>query len=216
MRRESLTVGQRIFVWAWRRFSVAFAGFPDPFVEEHIRGEGVRSYLRWAKSGFDLMRMLEKRFGPAESQMIIAFAAMWTGCRWCSIGHVLSGNLELFKREGVLGPLDELTIPELQMMEDTEVLEHLLQLYSGPRWERLNPLIRRQYLLRSGQAEEESRDDELLQAVNTVWEWVVECSITAMDMNPADIPPQTPIGKDRKLRARYYEARKKKALEGRS
>lgn len=216
MRRASLTVGQRVFVWAFRRFSTAFAGFPDPFVEEHVRGEGVRGYLGWAKSAFAVMAMLEKRFGPVESQLLIAFAAMWTGCRWCSVGHVLTSNVELFKREGELGPLDELTIPQLQMMQDPAVLEELLRRFSGPRWERLNPLIRRQYLLRSGQVEEESRDDELLQAINTVWEWVVECSIIAMDIDPSKIPPQTPIGKDRKLLARYYEARKQKALAGAS
>jgi hypothetical protein len=216
MRRESLTAGQRVFVWAWRRFSTAFAGFPDPFVEEHVRSEGVGGYLRWAKSAFAVMGMLEKRFGPIESQLIIAFAAMWTGCRWCSIGHVLTGNLELFKREGELGPLDELTIPELQMMQDPALLEELLRRYSGPRWEQLNHVIRRQYLLRSGQVEEESRDDELIQGINIVWEWVVECSIIAMDVDPTTIPPQTPIGKDRKLLARYYEARKQKAIEGHS
>jgi len=212
MRRSSLTVGQRAFVWGWRRFSTGFVGFPDPFVAEHVRMYGVRGYLSWAKSAFAMMDMLAKRFGPVDSQMIIAFAAMWTGCRWCSIGHTLSGNLELFKREGELGPLDELSIPELQMMRDPEVLALLLRRFSGPRWEQLNQLILRQYLLRSGQVEEESRDDELLQLANLIWEWVVECSITAMDIDPTTIPPQTPIGKDRKLLARYYEARKQKAI----
>jgi hypothetical protein len=37
-----------------------------------------------------------------------------------------------------------------------------------------------------------------------------------MDIDPSNVPPQAPIGKDRKLRARYYEARKQKALEGQS
>ena len=71
-------------------------------------------------------------------------------------------------------------------------------------------------VLRSGQVEEESRDDELLQLANLIWEWVVECSITAMDIDPSTIPPQTPIGKDRKLLARYYEARKQQSLEDQS
>ncbi len=216
MRRSRLTVGQRAFVWAFRRFTYAFVGFPDLFVEEHVRMYGVRGYLSWTKSAFAMMTMLEKRFGPIESQLILAFAAMWTGCRWCSIGHTLTSNLELFKREGELGPLDELSIPELQQLHDPEILALLLQRFSGPRWERLNRLILRQYLLRGGQVEEESRDDELLQLANLIWEWVVECSITVMDIDPTKIPPQTPIGKDRKLLARYYEARKRQALEGQS
>lgn len=216
MKRNPLTPGQRAFLWVYHRFTYAFVGFKDPFAAEHVRQEGVRGFLRWARTSFELFGQLDKRFGVVESQLIIAFAAMWTGCRWCSIGHVLSANLELLEREGELGPLDELTIPELQMMQDSELLEVLLQRFSGPRWEKLNGLMRRQYLLRTGQVEEESRDDELLQTTNIMWEWVVECSITAMDVDPREIPPQTPIGKDRKLRARYYEARRQKALTSES
>jgi hypothetical protein len=216
-RAASLTVGQRVFVWTFRRMTTVFAGFPDPFVEEHVRMEGVRGYLRWAKSGMELLALLEKRFGAVEAQLIIGFAALWSGCRWCGIGHVLAANLELFKREeGALGPLDELRVPELQMEKDPEVLAELLLRFSGPRWEKINRLIERQYLLRTDQVEAESLEDELLQTTNVLWEWVVECTITAMDMDPSKIPPQAPIGKDRKLRARYYEARKQKALEGQS
>ena len=38
----------------------------------------------------------------------------------------------------------------------------------------------------------------------------------AMDIAPDSIPPQTPIGKDRKLRAAYAEARRPKAITGAS
>jgi hypothetical protein len=213
VRREPLTASQRAFIWAWHRFTKTFVGFSDPFAAEHVRMEGVRGFLRWVRVSFELFDQLDKRFGAVEAQLVIAFAAMWTGCRWCSIGHVLSANLELLKREGELGPLDERSIPDLRMMQDGEVLELLQQRFSGPRWEKLNGLIERQYLLRTGGAEEESRDDELLQATNVLWEWVVECSITAMDVDPSKIPPQTPIGKDRALLERYYEARKQKGLD---
>lgn len=215
MRRE-LTVGQRAFLWVYLRFTNMFVGFSDPFAAEHIRMEGVGGFLRWAKASFELLDQLTKRFGVVEAQLIIAFAAMWTGCRWCSIGHVLTANLELFKREDALGPLDELTIPDLQLMRDEELLALLQQRFSGPRWEELRRVMVRQYLLRSGQVEEESRDDQLLQTTNIIWEWVVECSIMAMDIDPASIPPQAPIGKNRKLRARYYAARKQKELTGAS
>jgi hypothetical protein len=211
-RATSLTAGQRAFVWTFRRLTTVFAGFPDPFVEEHVRMEGVRGYLRWAKSGMELLALLEKRFGVVEAQLVIGFAALWTGCRWCGVGHVLAANLEQFRREeGVLGPLDELRIPDLQMKTDPEVLEELLQRFSGARWEKLNRLIERQYLLRTDQVEAESHDDELLQTTNVLWDWVVECSITAMDCDPTTIPAQSPIGKDRKLLARYYAARKQTA-----
>lgn len=213
MSDHALTLGQRSFVWMWRRFSIAVAGFPDPFVEEHILNYGVREYMTWAMSAWDVIKMLQKRFGPIETQYIIAFAAMWTGCRWCGVGHLFSGNLELFKREGTLGPFDERRIPELQMMRDAEVLTEILESFSGPRWERMAHLAERQYLLISAQTEEEDRDDELLQAANMLWSWVMECSITAMDVDPLTIPPQTPIGKDRELIERYRQARAKQLAE---
>ncbi|MCA9656270.1 MAG: hypothetical protein H6712_08405 [Myxococcales bacterium] len=207
MTYEGLTVGQRTFVWMWRRISTMAVGFPDPFVADHVRTEGVRGYLAWAKSAFAMIEMLEKRWGPIEAQLILGLAALWSGCRWCGVGHLLSANLELFKREGELGPIDERQIPELQLMRDEEVLEVLRKQLSGPRWEQMRRIMDRQYLLHSGQATEESRDDELLQTANVIWSWVIECSITAMDTDPATIPPQTPIGKERKLLARYREAR---------
>lgn len=215
MRRE-LSAGQRAFLWVYLRFTNMFVGFSDPFAAEHIRMEGVRGFLRWAKASFELLDQLNKRFGVVEAQLVIGFAAMWTGCRWCSIGHVYSANLELFKREATLGPLDERSIPELQMLRDEELLALLQQRFAGPRWEELRRLMMRQYLLRTGQVQEESRDDELLQTTNIIWEWVVECSIMAMDIDPDAIPPQTPIGKDRKLRADYAEARRPKAITGAS
>lgn len=215
MRRE-LSAGQRAFLWVYLRFTNMFVGFSDPFAEEHIRMEGVRGFLRWAKASFELLDQLNERFGVVEAQLVIGFAAMWTGCRWCSIGHVYSANLELFKREAALGPLDERSIPELQMLRDEELLALLQQRFAGPRWEELRRLMMRQYLLRTGQVQEESRDDELLQATNIIWEWVVECSIMAMDIDPEVIPPQTPIGKDRKLRADYAQARRPKAITGAS
>lgn len=215
MRRE-LSAGQRAFLWVYLRFTNAFVGFSDPFAEEHIRMEGVRGFLRWARASFELLGQLNKRFGVVEAQLIIAFAALWTGCRWCSIGHVFSANLELFKRENALGPLDERSIPELQLMRDEELLELLQQRFAGARWDEIRRVMVRQYMLRTGQVEEESRDDVLLQTTNIIWEWVVECSIMAMDVDPATIPPQTPNGKDRKLRAAYEAARRPKAITGAS
>ncbi|MEM9463581.1 MAG: hypothetical protein AAGF11_56105 [Myxococcota bacterium] len=208
MSRRELTRGQRVFVALWRRVTMAMAGFSDPNALEFVRTFGVREFVRWVKTSFDLLQILQERWGPIEAQMIIACAGVWSGCRWCSIGHMLTGNLELFKREQRLGPVDEREIPRLQLMRDSEVLAELLGCYCGSRWEEMHALVHRQYLLRSGQVEESSRDDQLLQMTNYMWEWVNECTMLKMDLDPDAIPAQSAIGKDRALIGRYQQARR--------
>lgn len=160
----------------------------------------------------EVLKLLEQRWGPIEAQLVIGFSAVWSGCRWCGVGHMYAANLELLKREGELGPLDEQEIPGLQNKTDGEVLELLLERFAGPRWQEMNRVLHRQYLLRAGRVEEETRDDQLLQMANLMWEWFNECSITVMDIDPLAIPSQSFVGKDRKLLQRYREARQRKAL----
>ncbi|MCA9707311.1 MAG: hypothetical protein KDK70_15770 [Myxococcales bacterium] len=213
MSEHRLTLGQRIFVGLYRTMTSVMVGYRDPFVADYVKTYGIGEFMSWAKASYAMHKMLKERWGPVEAQFVVAFAALWSGCRWCGVGHLLAGNLELYKREGELGPVDERWVPKLQMMRDVEVLQELLGHLDDPRWERMARLVERQYLLHAGLVEEESRDDELLQTANTMWEWVVECTITAMDFEPGAIPAPTPLGKDRKLVQRYRDAREQQALE---
>ncbi|MEM7159656.1 MAG: hypothetical protein AAF799_42845 [Myxococcota bacterium] len=211
MNEGRLPLRHRVFVWLWRRTTSLMVGFPDRFAEEFVRTYGVGEFVRWSKKVFEILQRLEKRFGPAEAQMLIALAAFWGGCRWCAVGHMFTGNLELFDREGELGPLDERQIPRLQVMKDAEALEQLMALYDGTRWSELNGAIRRQYELRSGQHEPENADDLLVEETNVMWEWVNECTITAIDIDPEVVPPQSAIGKKHELCRRYRRARESSA-----
>lgn len=207
MNTGPLAAHERAFIWLWQRTSPFTIGFPFVFTEEFVRTYGVGGFMRWSKNIVSILRRLEARFGPAEAQILIGLAAFWGGCRWCSIGHVLSGNLELYDREGELGPLDELRLPRLQAMQDAEALEQLTAAYEGSRWAEMKELIRRQYLIRSGQLEPENPDDMLVDETNVIWEWVNECTITEMDTDPALIPPQSPMAKKPELLRRYRQAR---------
>lgn len=203
-----LGFGKRMLAKFWRKLTMVWLGTPVPFMEEFLYTHTFGEFLHWAKVSWEVMTLVEKRWGRIEGQLIIGMASLWSGCRFCGVGHFLSHNLELFKLEGVLGPVDERKILQLQMMTDDEVLEELLKGFSGPRWEAIAPVIKRQYLLRSGQVEEESRDDRLLQLTNHMWEWYNECTITVMDIDPTEVAPQAPgHAKDKKLIQRYREAR---------
>ncbi len=207
MTRPKLTLGQRVFMWCWDTAARVTMGAGNPFGEEIVRTFGIREFMRGAGMMQEVMNLLDKRWGPMEAQIIIGFAGLWSGCRWCGVGHIYAANLELFKREGELLPIDEREIPGLQEKTDDEVVAFMEERFVGDRWEKLAKLLRQQYLLRSGQVEEETRDDQLLQMTNMAWQWLNECTITAMDHDPLAIPPQSPLGKDRKLLERYRDAR---------
>lgn len=208
-RKRKLTLGQRLFVAVWERLVVMSVGSPNPLMKEVVFTFGVREYLKRVKMMYEVLTLLEKRWGALYAQLIIAFAGLWTGCRWCSVGHIYAANLELFRQNGELLPVDEREIADLQFRTDAEVLEFLHERFSAPHWEPMRRLLDQQYLLRSAQIEEVTRDDQLLQMANYMWEWFNECSIVVMDMDPSTVPPQSFLGKDRHLLRRYREARER-------
>jgi hypothetical protein len=207
MTHGKLTLGQRAFLLVWEPLVSMSVGAPNPLMKEAVLTFGVREYLKGVKMMYEVLGLLEKRWGTLEAQLIIAFAGLWSGCRWCSVGHVYAANLELFKREGELLPLDEREIPELQTKTDAEILELMEARFCAPRWEEMVRMLHQQYLLRSGQAEEVTRDDQLLQMANAMWEWFNDCSITVMDIDPLTIPQQSFLGRDHGLLERYRKAR---------
>jgi hypothetical protein len=211
MTRDKLTLGQRVFMWGWNLMGRVQLGSSNPFGEEIVRTFGLREFLKGAGMMGETMKLLDARWGPMHAQLIMGFAGVWSGCRWCGVGHLYAANLEQFKREGELLPIDEREIPGFQEKTDDEVLAIMQERFSGARWEQVAKVLRQQYMLRSGKVQEETRDDQLLQMANHIWEWLNECTITAMDIDPHAIPPQTPLGKDRKLMERYREARQQRS-----
>ncbi len=214
MTDRKLTLGQRAFLLVWEPFVAMGVGSKNPLMKEVVLTFGVREYLKRVQMMYEVLKLLEKRWGTLEAQIIIAFAGLWSGCRWCSVGHVYAANLELFKRDGVLLPIDEREVPDLQLSTDEEVIALVEDRFTDPRWDTIRDVLHQQYILRSGQVEEANRDDQLLQMANYMWEWFNECSITVMDMDPAAIPPQSFIGKDHALIKRYHEARQRKPHAG--
>jgi hypothetical protein len=206
---RKLKLRERFVVRAMDLVSRFGYGVKTTFNEEYIRTYGVSEYFKWLGEGFRLTKVLEQRFGAAEGQMVIAMAGLWTGCRWCSTAHMLIANVTLFHADGTIGPIDELELFKWQELRDPEVMARLEQRLEG-RWAPMAPVARRLYALRTGQAEPESDDDFLLVRANTMWEWLIECTIMGIDMEPASVPAWGPLGRDHELIARYRQARRER------
>jgi hypothetical protein len=71
-------------------------------------------------------------------------------------------------------------------------------------------VARRLYELRMG-APPESDDDFLLLRANVMWEWLIECTIMGFDLEPESIPAWGSVGRNRKLIARYRQARREQS-----
>ncbi len=216
-RHRKLSLTQRAFIAIFGPVTQAMIGFRIPFIEDYVRTYGITEFVKWSNEGVRLIRELQKRYGEAEGHMLVSISALWCGCRWCSVAHMYIGNLTLFKREGALGPFDELELPNVQEMNDDQVLE-VLDRHLVERWAALAPLARRMYRLRTGEALPKDDTDDLLVRTNAMWEWIIECTIMAFDYDPETIPAWDGFGRSHKLKARYREARRmsKRSLTGRS
>lgn len=214
-RAQKLSLGQRAFVKTFTFLTRLQTGAEIPFSEDYVRTYGIWEFLKWVSESVRVIKELEKRFGKHEAQMLVAIASMWTGCRWCSIGHMFIANLSIYKDLGELGPIDELDMPAMQELTDPETVVELEQRLVG-RWQHLGPIAHRLYELRMGQDAPKTSDDALLLRTHLMWEWVIECTIMALDLEPESIPAWSPEGKDKALVERYREARRlqRRALEG--
>lgn len=189
-----------------RFLSVIFLGYDPVFAEEMTRTMGFRNANKWGRLLMASLKNMEARYGEATAQIVCATSAMWNGCQFCSVGHMLAGNMTYFLEQGELFPIDERRIHELQMLDDDELMGTLNELLADPKHDEIRGLINRLYELKFGDAKPESSEDELLMAVIATWDIVNECSIMT-ELSPDKIGPLSRMGRRPGLRARYRAAR---------
>jgi hypothetical protein len=174
------------------------------YVTAMVRAHGIGEMSKFGRVVDESLKVYEATYGPFIIQLLTGLSAMWTGCTYCSVGHVLTANLHWYKAHGELTGLDEGLIYWLQRKTDDDVHAYLRQVFSGDKHKRTVELIERLYAIRAMEAEGETADDDFLRAAAATWDWVNECSIR---LDPVKVPPMDRLGKDRKLLRRYEEAR---------
>jgi hypothetical protein len=186
----------------------ATEGYALPFTEEIVRVFGVRGAVEELARYRRVAAALDARYGERDAHLLQAFAALWNGCGYCSVGHLFASNLLRFRDEGVLFPIDQDELQRLSSMTDARVMERAREQLSDPTYAPILRLLERQYELKQGTAEGTTSDDAWLLACNAALDLSNECSILAgIDMDPHAVPPLSPIAKDRLLRHRYEAAR---------
>lgn len=199
-----LSFGQRCLSYVSTALNLLVYGRVAPFQDEFIGTYGTKNLLAFSKKHAVVSKELYRRYGIRDANVLIGFAATWNGCRFCSRSHVWVANLYHLREHNELFPIDDAEIPQLQKLTDPEILQTLQEKLSAPQYHRLWNLLERQYQLKYGNAIGQTPDDVYLQLVNSMWDFLNECSILVEE---DEVFPLDPIRKNRTLTARYSQLR---------
>lgn len=162
-------------------------GYWPAFTREMVRTYGLDGVERWGRAVEKTINTLSERYGDETAQGLIAMAAMWNGCAYCTTGHLYAVNLLYFKRTGELFPIDEREVPRWYTLTDERLVDRIVGRLEGDAFADLARLIRRQYRMRlEGDALEPTEDDAFIELANAAFDLVNECSIV---IEAANVPP---------------------------
>ena len=193
-----------------RKMNKIVDGYDPVFVADMLDLLGVKGVGAWGTKLQAVAEELDETFGPFEGQLVISFAAMFNGCRVCSVGHMYVANLHHFEETGELFVIDEREVYELQVLSDEELLAVAADRMAAPQYERARKLIARLHALKYGGEAIVNPEDELLAGAIAAWDLLTECSILSDIEDPAQIDPLTSIAKRKDLIERYQAARGRK------
>src|SRR5262249_35192900 len=143
--------------------------------------------------------------GERDAQVVFSLSAMWYGCRFCSVGHMLAANLVHLRDTGLLFPIDEADVLVLRQQTDAEMRAWLAERLSAAELVVLQRRLERLSALSDG-AKPVSAEDDAIAAALALWAVITECSVL-FELPVERIPPLSAIAKDKALLDRYRKMR---------
>lgn len=180
-------------------------GYDVAFLDDMVSTLGLAGMREWGERLEQVSARAEQELGPVRGQHAIAFVALLTGCPFCSVSHLYAGNLVLFAETGAVFPIDERDVRRIQRLQDPDLLRQMADDLAA--YPETLAMFHRLYALKFNRATGVESEDDVLRAVISLWDVVVECTILQDDLEPAEIDPIHPLAKDAELRRRYREAR---------
>jgi len=207
-----LSFAERVGATAIGWISRITFGYWPAFTRELVRTYGLDGVKQWGEAVEGAMGGLSERFGEETAQLIIAMAAVWNGCSYCTTGHLYALNILYFKRTGRLFPIDEREVPRWYTMTDDRLVERIIERLGDAEFAEMVPLLKRQYQIRTeGDEIASSEEDELIVKANAAWDLVNECSIV---IETSQIPPLHPgAARARGVQKAYAKKRGREATK---
>lgn len=214
--RPALGLGRRLALRGLHAASRLLAGYAAPLVDEVVRRHGLRGATARLRQLQAIVDAIEARIGERDAHLVIGWASLWNGCRFCALGHVHAANLAHFRDTGELFPLDEDDLARrLHTDSDAQLLAHL-RAALGERHPATLARLERLYQLKAGHVPHPAlvpdappthdRDDDVLALAITTYDWLNPYSLAA-DEGPPELIALSPLQRDRDLRRRHATAR---------
>lgn len=203
--RKKSSLLQRLGTRTARGATKLLKGYDVAFLDDMVSTLGLAGAREWVGELERISARAEQELGPVHGQHAIGFVALLNGCPFCSISHLYAGNLVLFANSQAVFPIDERDVRKIQRLQDVELLRQLetdLEAYPETL-----AMFRRIYALKFNTASDVGPDDDVLRAIISLWDVVVECTILQDHLDPELIDPIHPLAKDADLRRRYRQAR---------
>ena len=204
--RARLTLPERWLLAASNYFYARSNGYRVPFSGELIRTVGWAKTGEFSRRSEGILKNAVSLFGERDTQVLSSMAALWNGCPFCSVGHMLAANLLHLRDTEQLFAIPESAVVEWRRLRDEEILADVATRL-GSSEERLSRRVRRGFeLYADPNAPLRDDEDHALDAMRRLWAIVSECSVH-FEISPEDIPPLAKIALDKPLRARYQKLR---------
>lgn len=204
--KRPLSLVERMILKVMVAGQTAQFGFAHPFMENIVRTSGVRGSLAFMRDIGKTVGAIEKHFGPLVGNLVMGFSGLWNGCPYCGVGHIYALNIVYFKMTGLLYPISERDVVDLQNMPYEESMAYARNVLSASdELVEHYRVVERLFQLYTGETPK-SEEDKILSAALGAWGWLNECSIPiTYDMQIEEIPAIIPE-KDRKGTIHRYRA----------
>lgn len=207
--KERLNVFERAILATSMVLHERQQGYRIPFSGELLRTLGWKRMIEFSKLSAPIMAEAVRVFGERDTQVLCSMCALWAGCPFCSVGHMLAANLLHLRETGALFPIPEPRLREWRRLRDSEVTADARKLL-GEKEATLAARIERSLAVHQSPIEPEDPEGKALVSLVALWSLLTECSVH-FEVPVEQIPPLATVAKDKALRAKYAALRSQQA-----
>jgi hypothetical protein len=213
MTRE-LGITEKVALWCLDAYSFLAEGVTFPFMGGLFQTYELPELGHILKAGAEIQDTLESEHGPIIGQLIMAYAALWSGCEYCGRGHLLASNLHRFEETGELFPLTMEDLSRLRNLSDDEILSHIDGVLREDKYETERSWAHRMYqTFCTVDPLSTPTEDVLISALRDFRVLLNEGTMTLPPSLTQNRHPLSDISREVTLTERYLTARRQIPLE---
>lgn len=200
-----MTLPQRIAVNILESIGTHLWGFKPNMMRHFVLEYGALKSVMWFVKHMPKYEKILKKWGPVRTHLVATVLSTLHGCEYCTYGHAYALQLQYFKHNNKLFPLDESELINLHTLPEVEVFNRISAALTEAGLESEMELLNRIGPLREqSPAAQQNQNDEYLLHLMSMFSVLNTCGIKRQV-----VPDEAhdPINKDKPIRERYAAAR---------